>query len=298
MYSSIQDLIEQATGRQLPLHRIVLENEMALTGKTEEQVYELLERHYDVMVSSAKKALTQPQQMIGGLVTGVASKQYAYETPLVGKYLNSVMAMALSASEVNASMGLVCAAPTGGASGVLPAVLLGTGEKLGCTKQQLLDALLVAAGVGALITKNATVSGAEGGCQAECGTAAAMGAAAVVTLAGGTPEACANAIAIALMNCKGLVCDPVAGMVQLPCAFRNTSQAVNAIISADMALAGQQSVIPADEVIEAMFRVGKMLPEALRETAMGGIAVTKTARDLTEGLGGRTIGTPGDPGKR
>ena len=286
MYSSIQDLVGQANSRQLPLSQVILESEMALTEKSEQEVYTLLERHYDVMVSSAKKALTQPQQMIGGLITGMAAKQYGYETPLAGKYLNDVMAMALSSSEVNASMGLVCAAPTGGASGVLPAVLLGTAGKLQSTKRQALDALLVAAGVGAVITKDATVSGAEGGCQAECGAAAAMGAAAVVTLAGGTPEACANAVAIALMNCMGLVCDPVAGMVQLPCAFRNASQAVNAIISADMALAGQRSVIPADEVIEALFRVGKMLPEALRETALGGIAVSKTAKQITEGLTG------------
>ena len=168
----------------------------------------------------------------------------------------------------------------------MPAVLLATAEKLRASKQQVLDALLVAAGVGAVITKNATVSGAEGGCQAECGAAAAMGAAAVVALAGGTHEACANAVAIALMNCMGLICDPVGGMVQIPCAFRNASQAVNAIISADMALAGLDSVIPADEVIEAMFKVGKMLPEALRETALGGIATTKTAKLITQSVSG------------
>ncbi len=284
MYHTMQDLIEQANSRQQPLSQIILENEMALTEKTKEQVYELLERHYEVMVASAEKALAQPQQMVGGLITGQAAKQYEYEKPLSGKYLNNVMAMALSCSEVNASMGLVCAAPTGGASGVLPAVLLGTGQKLNSTRKQLLDALLVASGVGAVITKNATVSGAEGGCQAECGAAGAMGAAAVVTLAGGTPEACANAVGIALMNCMGLVCDPVAGMVQLPCSFRNASQAVNAIISADMAMAGQSSVIPADEVIEAMYRVGKLLPEELRETALGGVAVSKTAKQISKRL--------------
>lgn len=284
MYHTMQDLIEQANSQQQPLSQIILENEVALTEKTKEQVYELLERHYEVMVASAEKALAQPQQMVGGLITGQAAKQYEYEKPLSGKYLNNVMAMALSCSEVNASMGLVCAAPTGGASGVLPAVLLGTGQKLNSTRKQLLDALLVASGVGAVITKNATVSGAEGGCQAECGAAGAMGAAAVVTLAGGTPEACANAVGIALMNCMGLVCDPVAGMVQLPCSFRNASQAVNAIISADMAMAGQSSVIPADEVIEAMYRVGKLLPEELRETALGGVAVSKTAKQISKRL--------------
>lgn len=284
MYQSLQELIEQAQAKQQPLSRIVLENEMALTEKTEQEVYLELDRHYEVMVAAAQKALTQPQSMVAGLISGQAAKQYNYETPLSGDYLNRVMALALSGSEVNASMGLVCAAPTGGASGVLPAVLLATGQKLQSKRQQLLDSLLVAAGVGAVITKNATVSGAEGGCQAECGAAGAMAAAAVVTLAGGTPAACAHAVAIALMNCMGLICDPVAGMVQLPCSFRNASQAVNAIISADLALAGQSSVIPADEVIEAMYRVGKMLPAALRETALGGIAASKTAKQIAQQL--------------
>lgn len=284
MYHSLQDLIDQANSRQVSLARIILENEMALSDKTEEEVYELLDRHYEVMVASAQRALAAPQEMVGGLITGQASRQFKYEQPLCGEYLNKLMAMALSGSEVNASMGLVCAAPTGGASGILPAVLLATGEKLGSTRRQLLDALLVASGVGAVITKNATVSGAEGGCQAECGAAGAMGAAAVVFLTGGSPEACANAVAIALMNCMGLICDPVAGMVQLPCSFRNASQSVNAIISADLALAGQSSVIPADEVIEAMYRVGRMLPVELRETALGGIAVSKTAKEITQRL--------------
>lgn len=284
MYNSIQDLLDQATSRQLPLSRIILENEMALTEKTEQEVYAGLDRHYEVMIASAHKALDQPQEMVGGLISGQAAKQHKYGQSLSGDYLNSVMAMALSGSEVNAAMGLVCAAPTGGASGVLPSVLLGTGQKLGSTRKQLLDALLVASGVGAVITKNATVSGAEGGCQAECGAAGAMGAAAIVSLAGGSLEACANAVAIALMNCMGLVCDPVAGMVQLPCAYRNASQAVNAIISADMALAGQESVIPADEVIEAMYRVGRMLPSELRETALGGIAVSKTGKQIANKL--------------
>ncbi|NLW17871.1 MAG: L-serine ammonia-lyase, iron-sulfur-dependent, subunit alpha [Firmicutes bacterium] len=284
MYHSLQDLIDQANSRQVSLARIVLENEMALSDKTEEEVYELLDRHYEVMVASAQRALTQPQEMVGGLIKGQAARQYKYQNPLCGEYLNRLMAMALSGSEVNASMGLVCAAPTGGASGILPAVLLATGEKLGSSRRQLLDALLVASGVGAVITKNATVSGAEGGCQAECGAAAAMGAAAVVFLSGGSPEACAHAVAIALMNCMGLICDPVAGMVQLPCAYRNASQAVNAIISADLALAGQSSVIPADEVIEAMYRVGRMLPVELRETALGGIAASKTAKEIAKQL--------------
>lgn len=290
MYHSMQDLLDQANSRQLPLSSIILENEMALTEKTEQEVYDELNRHFEVMSASVHKAIDQPQEMVGGLISGQAAKQHKYEQSLIGGYLNNVMAMALSGSEVNAAMGLVCAAPTGGASGVLPAVLLGTGQKLGSTRKQLLNSLLVASGVGAVITKNATVSGAEGGCQAECGAAGAMGAAAIVSLACGSPEASANAVAIALMNCMGLVCDPVAGMVQLPCSYRNASQAVNAIISADMALAGQESVIPADEVIEAMYRVGRMLPPELRETALGGIAASKTAKQIAAKLAKGELG--------
>lgn len=282
MYHSIQDLIEQAQEQQKPLHRIVLENEMAFTDRTEPEIYDLLEQHLQVMSNSAHKALTQPQEMVAQLISGQAARQYAYQQPLCGSYLNKLMAMALSGSEVNASMGCVCAAPTAGSCGILPAVLLATGEELGSSRRELLNALLVASGIGAVITKNATVSGAEGGCQAECGAAAAIAAAAAVTLAGGSPEACGHAVAIALINCMGLVCDPVAGMVQLPCSFRNASQAVNAVISADMALAGQTSVIPADEVIEAMYRVGRMLPEELRETSQGGIAASKTAREIAK----------------
>lgn len=284
MYRTIQDLIDRANASDLSLSQIILNNEIAITHKGEQEVYSLLEKHYEVMIACSQKALGKPQKMIGGLISGQAFKQHEYKTPISGEFIKNVMSMAFSGSEVNASMGLVCAAPTGGASGVLPAVLIGTGKKLNSNRKQLLDALLVASGIGAVVTKNATVSGAEGGCQAECGVAAAMGAAAIVSLAGGTPEMCSNAVAIALINCMGLVCDPVAGMVQLPCSFRNASQAVNAIISADMALAGQNSVIPADEVIESMYRVGKQLPMELRETALGGIAITRTAQQTAENL--------------
>ena len=284
MYQTIRGLLNLAEERKVPLQQIVLENEMALSGKTEEEVYELLEQHYAVMVGSATKALSDPQAMPGRLVSGRAAKQNNYQGALSGDYLNKIMAMALSGSEVNASMGLVCAAPTGGASGVLPAVLYATEQKLNASLKEMLDALLVASGIGAVITQNATVSGAEGGCQAECGVAAAMAAAALVNLVGGSPEAVSNAVAISLMNCMGLVCDPVGGLVQLPCAFRNASQAVNAVISADLALAGQQSIIPADEVVDALYRVGRQLPMELRETALGGIAITPTAKAIAARL--------------
>lgn len=260
----------------------ILHNEMEQHGRSEDDVYTGLAARWLVMKASAQKALQTPRHMTGDLISGQANTQYEYAKKggFAGAAANYAMAWALSASEVNASMGRVCAAPTAGACGVLPAVLLAAAEHAHPSDKELLDALMVAAGVGAIITRNATVSGAEGGCQAECGSAAAMAAAAVVVLGGGDAKQVGNAVAIALMNCMGLVCDPVAGLVQLPCSFRNASQAVGALAAADLALAGQDSVIPVDEVVEAMLKVGHSLPSTLKETALGGIAATKTARRL------------------
>ncbi|MEG2036670.1 MAG: L-serine ammonia-lyase, iron-sulfur-dependent, subunit alpha [Ruthenibacterium sp.] len=287
MYNNIAQLLSQAKQRGVPLHEIVLEDQTALTDASREEIYAHLAADWDVMKKSATRALAQPQDMHPPLIRGQAARQQRFAqsgATLCGAPINGMMAMALSASEVNAAMGRICAAPTAGACGILPAVLCCAAQRLDSSEQAVLDALLVAAGIGAVITKNATVSGAQGGCQAECGTAAAMAAAAAVYLANGTPEMCANAAAISLINCMGLICDPVAGLVQLPCSFRNASQSANALASADMALAGQSSVIPPDEVIEAMYAVGKSLPGALRETAQGGIAATRTGQKLAGGL--------------
>lgn len=282
MYRNFAQWFAEAEQKQIPLARVVLENEQELYGKTEEEIYVQLAGRWLVMRESAHKALQNPQEMRGNLIKGQAQKQwqYAEKETFAGALTNQMMAMAFSGSEVNASMGRICAAPTAGACGVLPAVLLAAAEKTQASEQEILDALLVAAGVGAIITKNATVSGAEGGCQAECGAAAAMAAAGVVALAGGTSQMVGNAVSITLINCMGLVCDPVAGMVQLPCSFRNASQAVAALTSADMALAGQQAHIPPDEVVEAMYRVGKKMAVELRETALGGIAATQAAAKI------------------
>ena len=286
MYNTIEDLlrVQQETGK--PLHQIILEEEMALTDCGQQQIYDRLRERYQVMQTSAQRALAQPQQMVLGLISGQSACQqkHAQGESICGGFLNELMAMALSCSEVNASMGRICAAPTAGSCGILPAVLLSVGKKYNASEQQMLDALLVAAGFGAVITRNATVSGAEGGCQAECGAAAAMAAAAAVMLAGGSTRMAANACAIALMNVMGLVCDPVAGLVQLPCSFRNASGAVNAVISADLALAGQDPKIPADECIDAMYKVGKKLPMELRETALGGIAGQPAGKTFAEQL--------------
>jgi len=287
MYTSIESLAALSKERGQPLWQVVLEEEMAFSGAGREQVWEQLRQRYQVMRASACRALDQALPTVGNLISGVAKTHNAYASrgnSLCGPFLNRVMAMALSCSEVNASMGKICAAPTAGSCGILPAVLVGLQERDNLPTDTILEGLLVAGGIGAVITRNATVAGAEGGCQAECGVAAAMAGAAAVHLQKGTVEQMVNAVCFALMNVMGLVCDPVAGLVQVPCAQRNASQAVNALLSADLALAGMQSIIPADQVIEAMYRVGKMLPEQLRETGQGGIAATEKGREISHAL--------------
>ena len=187
---------------------------------------------------------------------------------------------------VNASMGRICAAPTAGASGIIPATLITVAESLNIPEEALIDALFTASGIGEIIAKNATLSGAEGGCQAECGAAAAMSAAAIVEMAGGTAEMSLHAAATALKNIMGLICDPIAGLVEAPCAKRNASGSINAMLSADLALAGVESIIPFDEVVEAMYKVGKSLSFELRETALGGIAATETGKRINKQIFG------------
>ncbi|MGI6404112.1 MAG: L-serine ammonia-lyase, iron-sulfur-dependent, subunit alpha [Oscillospiraceae bacterium] len=287
MYTSIESLVALSKERKHPLWQVVLEEEMALSGASREQVLERLLQQYQVMQASAHRALEEALPTAGNLITGVAKTHGAYASQgnsLCGPFLNRVMAMALSGSEVNASMGKICAAPTAGSCGILPAVLVGLQERDNLSTETILEGLLVAGGIGAVITRNATVAGAEGGCQAECGVAAAMAGAAAVHLQRGTTEQMVNAVSLALINAMGLVCDPVAGLVQVPCAQRNASQAVNALLSADLALGGMQSIIPADQVIDAMYRVGKMLPEQLRETGQGGIAATEKGIEISHEL--------------
>ena len=289
MYSTIAELLQTAQERSLPLWKIISENECRISEISETEVFERMNQRYEVMLNSAGAALEKNLNTVGGLISGVSQRQYSYSVKkdgISGEFINLVMARALSCSETNAAMGRICAAPTAGACGILPAVLISVGERYELKRQDIIKGLITASGIGAVITQNATVSGAEGGCQAECGSAAAMAAAAAVQLAGGSNEASVHAVSIALMNCMGLVCDPVAGLVQVPCAQRNASQAVNGIISADLALAGMQSIVPADEVIVSMYKVGKLLPEALKETSQGGIAATAAAKKIEKEIFG------------
>ncbi|OUQ57406.1 L-serine ammonia-lyase, iron-sulfur-dependent, subunit alpha [Tyzzerella sp. An114] len=289
-YNNISELFNMAEERDVPLSQIILETESALTECSYDDIYKEMERRYEVMKSSAKNALFEARKTAGGLIEGITKTHYDYTVKgdtLSGDFINKVMARALSCSEVNASMGKICAVPTAGSCGIIPAVIISLEEALNLSKKDVLDGLLCASGIGAVITRNATVSGAEGGCQAECGVAAAMAAAAAVQMKGGTRSQCVEAVSIALMNVMGLVCDPVAGLVQVPCAQRNASQAVNAIISADMALAGMKSIIPVDQIIEAMYKVGKMLPMELKETAKGGIAHTPAGKAIFREIFGK-----------
>ena len=282
MYKNAEELLHICASEGKRIWEVALDNEVKLTGMSRTRVMEHFSNRLDIMFNSALKALEHKQATKGGLIDGVASCQYEYSKgeSITGGYINYIMSLAYSCSEVNASMGKICASPTAGSCGIVPAVLLGVMENKKVSREKTLEALITASAVGAIFTKNATVAGADGGCQAECGVAASMAAAAAAYMMGATDDRCLDAAGFAMINVMGLVCDPVAGLVALPCAQRNASGAVNALISADMALAGQVAHIPFDQVVDSMFKVGKMLPPQLKETAMGGIATSPAGQAI------------------
>lgn len=292
MYKSIKQMLELAEQEQVKLSEIIIRNEEKHSGISRKEIFEEMKKRYSVMRASSIKALETPMHERGNLISGIAKKQNDYnlenKNSICGEFINSVMARALSSSEVNASMGLICAMPTAGSCGIVPAVVISVAEKLNVSEEDLLCAMVTASGLGAVVTEKATVAGAEGGCQAECGVAAAMAAAACVELAGGTCRQAVNAFTISLMNILGLVCDPVGGLVQVPCAHRNASQSVNAMLSADMAMAGIDSYIDADEAVEAMYKIGRSMPVELRETALGGLAATQSGHDVVKKMWEKT----------
>jgi len=283
VYNHGKDLIELCSEKNKKIFEIVLEKESSVTALPEEEIRNMMGENLKVMVESSSYALTNKITSVSGLIGGEAMKIEEYKKnnkTICGETINTAMAKALSTSEINASMGKIVAAPTAGAAGILPGAILTAKEKFNLSDDDLINGLLTAAGIGEIVAKNATVSGAYGGCQAECGVAAAMAAAAIVEMLGGTPEACLNASSFALINIMGLVCDPIAGLVEFPCALRNASGVVNGLISADLALAGIECLVPFDEVVEAMYKVGKSLPDTLKETALGGLAATPTGQCL------------------
>lgn len=280
-----EELLEICEKYNISLSEYAIRCEVEEKGFTREEVIEKMRKNLKVMISAANEGMEKEVYSVSGLIGGDGYKLNKYAQSgksLTGHVTTMAMAMALSSSEVNASMGKIVACPTAGSCGILPAVILSAGKELGLDEEGLIKGLFAAAAVGIVIGLNATLSGAEGGCQAECGSASAMGAAAVVEMMGGTPKMSLDAGAIILKNVLGLVCDPVAGLVEIPCAKRNAQGAITALCTADMVMAGVSSKIPFDDTVSAMYRVGKSLPESLRETAMGGIAITKEGQRLKE----------------
>lgn len=280
-------LIDMCSIKKIPIYKYTLLQEMEKTEVSEDIILNRMEKTLAVMRESAEYGLTHEVTSVSGLIGKDAAKLYKYaknKNTICGEFLVKAMARALSSSEVNAAMGKIVAAPTAGSCGILPAVIISAGEKYDKSERDLINALLTASAVGIIIAKNATLSGAEGGCQAECGSAAAMASAAVVEMLGGSPKQALDAAAIVIKNILGLVCDPVAGLVEIPCAKRNISGAVSALSTADLVLSGVESKIPFDDCVAAMYSIGKQLPCELRETAMGGLAATKTGIKLKDSI--------------
>ena len=282
-----QDLLNKCHEESLPISSIMKQRETTNTQHTSAYVDEKLETVLTIMKNAAHKPIEKPSKSIGGLIGGEAkqvSDHAAMGKNICGSVLSKAIAYSMAVLEVNASMGLIVAAPTAGSAGVLPGVLLALQEEQQLSDETLYKGLLNASAIGYLLMRNASVAGAEAGCQAEVGAASAMAASAIVEMMGGTPEMSLNAATFALSNLLGLVCDPIAGLVESPCQSRNAIGVANAITSAELALSGIAHSIPFDEMAEAMLRVGRSLPFELRETAMGGCAGTPTGCTLGCGI--------------
>jgi L-serine dehydratase len=282
MHRSIAALIHDARENDLSLPEVVLRAEMAESGQSREAIRGRIRHTLTVMRGAIEEGLEGNVRSPSGLTGGRAARLFSSGPRLLGEAVTTMLARAIGTLEVNAAMGLIVAAPTAGAAGVLPAILTSAGEILEADEEQLVDAMLVAGGVGGVIAHRASLSGAAGGCQAETGSAAAMGAAAVTWLAGGSPEQISTSVALSLQGMLGLICDPIGGLVEIPCIYRNASAAMQALSAAEMALAGLDFPVPADEVIDVMGEVGRKMPVAYRETAQGGLAATPSARRLVQ----------------
>ena len=282
------ELLSVCKERGIPISEAMQLREEHRSELNRDVIRKEMKKSLSVMQESVARGLRGDVRSLSGLSGGDAARLYQYAPgSLLGEDAARAVAAAMAVVEVNASMGRIVAAPTAGASGILPGVLVTLSEKRGWEAAALIDALFTAGAVGMLIASHATIAGADGGCQAETGSGAAMAAAALVELNGGTPEMALHAAAISLKNVLGLVCDPVGGLVECPCIKRNAIGAVNAILSADLALAGIVSHIPFDEVVDAMRAVGAVMRPELRETALGGLAATPTARLIAaEVMGG------------
>ena len=280
----LDEIVQSAERENRAIFALVKEKEALSMGKTEEEIVSAMGERYDVMLHVYMEGIEEETRSVSGLTGGEGYRLMKYEEKHSGGLYPRAAARAMGIANVNASMGRIVAAPTAGSCGILPATLISLAEQHHKGKEEVVNCLFTASFIGEAIAENASLSGAEGGCQAECGSAAAMAAGAGVELCGGTPGQAADAAAFALEAVMGLVCDPVAGLVECPCIKRNAFGTVQALLAIDMALAGIKSIIPADEVITAMGEVGRSIPESLRETARGGIAATPTGKKIAERL--------------
>ena len=293
MFVSIQELVALATSQNKSISEVMIEQEMEMTQQSREFIWAKMEKNLQTMKNAVERSV-QGQGVFSptGLTGGDAVKMKKYREKgktLSGDKILAGVQYALGTNEVNAAMGIVCATPTAGASGTLPGVVFSIADTMELTHEQQVRFLFTASAFGMVVANNAMIAGAMGGCQAEVGSASAMSAAAAVEAAGGTPQQCSEAFSIALGNLLGLVCDPVAGLVEIPCVKRNALGAGNALIAADMALAGITNVIPADETIEAMRSIGRRMPSELRETGLGGTAATRTGLAIKMKIFGQDV---------
>lgn len=288
-YDSIQELVDAAISSNTSLGSLILKDQAEQMELSEEEIYARMDKSFEVMEQSVQKGYKKTLKSTSGLTGGDAyiMKEYAQTGGICGSFMTGAMARAIAVSEYNAAMGKIVAAPTAGSCGIMPGCLVSLLEEKKIEREKIIHAMFTAAGFGIVIAKRASIAGAQGGCQAECGSAAAMAAAALVEIYGGSPAQSADACAIALKNQLGLVCDPVAGLVEIPCIKRNVAGIMIAFSAADMALAGIASKIPVDEVVDAMKEVGDALPCSLKETAKGGLANTPTGRKMTESIFGK-----------
>ena len=284
MFDSIRETIDYAVENNISFADIMVKEEMELSGKSRDEVRAQMKQNLDVMRDAVIKGTTgDGVESVTGYTGHDAAKLRDYNEThhaLSGYEMIDAVKGAIATNEVNAAMGIICATPTAGSSGTIPGALFKLEKTHDLTEEQMIDFLFTSALFGRVVANNASVAGATGGCQAEVGSASAMAAAAAVAIFGGSPEASGHAMALAISNLLGLVCDPVAGLVEIPCFMRNAIGSGNALISADLALAGIESRIPVDEVIEAMDKVGRNLPASLRETALGGLAGTPTGEAI------------------
>ena len=290
-YESIRELVTAAESRGCKISELVLADQAESMEQSPEEIYEQMRKNFEVMRESVAYGQRKEQRSMSGLTggEGFAMKEYAEKSGggLCGTFLTHAISRALAVAGCNASMGRIVAAPTAGSCGILPGCLVSLYEDKKFSERDIVMSIFTAGAFGMVIAANASIAGAQGGCQAECGSASAMAAASLTELMGGSPSQCADACAIAIVNQLGLVCDPVAGLVEIPCIKRNVSGLMIAFSSADLALAGIAPKIPVDECIDAMREVGNALPASLRETAAGGLAATSAGQKLREQVFGK-----------